>query len=372
MKRQILMTVFIVGILINFVLINCDSNKQAATVGAILPLTGNAAILGTEIREGIEIALEEINKGSEYISVIFEDSKNDPSTAVTILNSLTSIRKVKVYISAMSGVSSAIIPIIDKNELILFATVTAKPNLTKLGENVFRFYYTTDIQGEEVVKYIAQVLKKRSLSVLYLNDDYGISGLDYIKRFSKKYNIELVSYQAVNKNAKDHRTQISKIISNRPDIIVVIAYGRELIDIIKQMRELNVNSEIFTYTGIANPEILNNIGVAANGIYLSIGDFNPFKPGNEKQKMFFDSVKKRFNKTPSHYHAFGYDVMKLISKVIDIKEFNTNKMKDNIFKIDKFNGILGNIQINENREIVLKQKIVKIVDMDFAEVQNVQ
>lgn len=362
--KKIIAFIFIV-----LLCLSCGKKEETIKIGAILPLTGDAAILGNETKEGMELALEEINKNKKVMNISFEDSRNNANDAVNILNSLINIDKTKIFVSAMSGVTSAIIPIVDKNNALLFTTVTAKPNITKEGSNIFRFYYTTDIQGETVVKYITNTKKLKKVGVLFLNDDYGISGLKYIEEFQKKYGYNIIVKEAIQIKDESYRNQIAKIKSSKPEALIVIAYGNELIKAIKQIREAKILADIFTYTGIANPEILNNLRNLTNGIYLSIGEFNPFQPNNKSQSIFFEKIKNKYGKQPSHYHAFGYDLLNIIYRVSS-KEINVESMKTNLLKIENFQGILGPITINSEREISLKQKIVKIENMQFIEVVN--
>lgn len=151
--------------------------EKEIKIGAILPLTGSAALLGTETKEGIDIAIEEINSASGIkgspIKVIYHYSQNDPKEGVSAFRVLTDIEKTPVIISSMSSVTKAIIPIANEKKVVLMATVTATPKITELSEWVFRNYYTTDIQGEVLSRFIVNKINIKKVGVLYLNDDYG-------------------------------------------------------------------------------------------------------------------------------------------------------------------------------------------------------
>ncbi len=366
-KLTIAIITFVIGLCLFFYMVNIKNKSivQKISVGAILPLTGEAGLLGKEVKEGMEIALEE-NYNSQY-SVVFEDSKNDAKTGVSVFNKLKDHDKTNVFVGSMSSVCSAIIPLADKTNSLFFATVTAKPNLTKQSSNSYRLYYTNDVQGEAVVSYISKKLAIDKIAVIYTNDDYGVSGLKYLKDFEAKYSYEIVAGESIEKGSTTVGTQVSKISRSGCGAIIVVAYGNPLIEIIKKIRELNVSAKIFTYTGIANPEIINSLGSASNDIYLSIGDFNPFEPQNDLQKNFFKKIKDKFNKAPSHYHAFGYDLMKIIILVTKESGGDIEKSKNMLNNL-QYKGLLGNLKLDSNHEFIFPQKIMKIENGKFINI----
>lgn len=78
------------------------AEEDVIKIGAILPMTGNAAIYGESMRQGAELATEQINKlNSKKVEIIFEDSKGDPKEALSAFNKLKD--NTNVVITAISG-----------------------------------------------------------------------------------------------------------------------------------------------------------------------------------------------------------------------------------------------------------------------------
>jgi len=86
--------------------------KEPIKIGAILPLSGPVSIFGNWIKEGIDLALKDIN--TNRIKVIYEDSKLDAKEGVSAFNKLVDVDGAKIIITAMSLVTVPLIPIAEE------------------------------------------------------------------------------------------------------------------------------------------------------------------------------------------------------------------------------------------------------------------
>ena len=147
-------------------------------IGAILPLTGNVALFGQWHKQGFVIALdrikkEKILKGKE-IKIIYGDSKNLAKEGVTLMNKFISVYKVPVVISAMSGVSKPLIPIADKNDVVLFLIDVTYPRITEESPMVFRHFIQSDREAKALAEYAIETLGIKRFATLYLEDETGL------------------------------------------------------------------------------------------------------------------------------------------------------------------------------------------------------
>src|SRR3990167_1877096 len=104
------------GLIFLFIASCGKKEEDVIKIGAILPLTGDVAIYGNNTKEGIDLAVEEINKhggiNGKNIRILYEDSKAEPRTGVTVLQNLISKDKVQVIIdNSVSSVALALAPI---------------------------------------------------------------------------------------------------------------------------------------------------------------------------------------------------------------------------------------------------------------------
>jgi branched-chain amino acid transport system substrate-binding protein len=131
--------------------------KETITIGAILPLTGGYAQYGNYMRQGMELALEDaINSGkiiSNEIQLIFEDSQADPKKSVSAINKLIEINLVTACIPATSGVTLAIKPIANKNEVILVNATAISPQIEDSSDYVYSIIPDAAFEG----KFLAEI-----------------------------------------------------------------------------------------------------------------------------------------------------------------------------------------------------------------------
>ena len=178
MTKYIKLSILICIILsFSFTNFNCGKEEEVIKIGAILPMTGQAASYGKWMKQGIEIAVDEINEtggiSGKKFEVIFEDSKSDNRVGVDAANKLISIDKVKVIETTLTGVTQSIIPITERNKIILFTSATA-PGLTDGGVYVFRNETNMANEVDRMIEACKNELNIKNVALLYINNAVGI------------------------------------------------------------------------------------------------------------------------------------------------------------------------------------------------------
>ncbi len=322
----------------------------------------------------MEIAIDDVNRAGglsgRKVRVIFADSRNNPTEGVSAFIKLIEKDKVQIVVSEMSSVSRALIPIAEKHQIILFATVTASPNLAASSDWVFRYYYTTDIQGKVMASFITNKLGFTKIGVLSLDDDYGTSSLLYFESELKRLGGDIVKSEKYSSSDLEVRTQLQKIIAANVEGLHIIAYDRALVMAVLQARELGIKIPIFGYTGFADPKVLELLGEAANGIYLTVGDYDPSTPQTENQISFINSYTNRFGVLPGHYPAFGNDVILCIAEAIKHQGDGSEAVRRGLLGIKNLSLAMGNISIESNGEVSFPQTVRQIKDMRIVPLNN--
>lgn len=133
----------ILAIIVLVVVIVLRKVPKDIVIGHIAPMTGDAAVYGEWEKEGIDLALEEINKsggiGGKLIRVIHEDDQADPTNGINAINKLILVDRVQAIIgAAASSVTLAIAPIAEKNRVVLMSAVSAADKISDAGDYIFR------------------------------------------------------------------------------------------------------------------------------------------------------------------------------------------------------------------------------------------
>ena len=219
-----------------------NSNQSEVKVGAILPLSGEAATYGKSARQGIEIGLDlarKLDPKSPKIVVAYEDTQADPKLGVAAFQKLANIEKVKVVIGDMaSSVTLAVAPVAEKDKVVLISPASSAPKITEAGDYIFRTAYSDVYEGKVLARYAVSELKLKSLAVLYINNDYGIGFKDEFEKTVKSLGSKIVSQESFAQGATDFRTQLTKIKAASPEGIVVLGY-KEILPSRRKIIELS-------------------------------------------------------------------------------------------------------------------------------------
>jgi branched-chain amino acid transport system substrate-binding protein len=217
--------------------------SDVITIGAILPLTGDAATYGEPGKNIYEIAKEEINNSGgingKKLEIIYEDSKCNGKDASNAIQKLININKVQFVLGGFcSGESLAAEPIATANKVALFSPGSSSPKLTNISKYFFRNYPSDDSQGFA----LAEASKEKNwkkVAVIQEQTDYSV-GL--YQSFNTKFSDlggEIVKEEFPS-TTTDFRTSLTKLKNSNPDALFLIVQTPASADrILKQLSNLN-------------------------------------------------------------------------------------------------------------------------------------
>ncbi len=338
--------------------------NESVKIGVILPLTGGAAIYGLSAKEGIDLALGELN--NNQIELIFEDSQCNPEKAVSAARKLIDVNGIKVIIGHIcSSAALAVAPITEANKVILFSPGASSPDLTYAGDYVFR--NRQDISGE--VSETAKIVKDFGISnigIIYVNNDYGIASRNIFKEKFTELGGKILIEESYQQESVDFRTQLTKIKEVNPEAIFLVGLINESAIIVKQSHELGVQSQFFSTIGIEGKELIEIAGPAAEGIIYTA----PFFDVNSNEstvKEFVDNFKTMYQKDPTYvFAANGYDALKILDLVINqCGKIDSDCIRDELYKIENFKGASGITTFNEYGDVTKPVMVKTIKNGEF-------
>jgi len=219
----------IVGLLLVVLFFSaCNTEKKETyKIGSILPLTGDLAVYGKSLQNGMNLALEEYelrNPNEVAFQIIYEDSKADPKLAVSAFEKLVSIDKCNLVLGGFSSSEVlSIAPIAEKNKIVLISPTASSPAITNAGDYIFRTTPSDNFDGEIMAKFAFEKLELQKVAVLYANNDYGhgISKV-FIEKF-RDFGGEVVIDRSFESGSNDLKSQLSAIRNANPEGLYIIA-----------------------------------------------------------------------------------------------------------------------------------------------------
>ena len=233
--------------------------EKEIKIGAVLPLTGSAAVWGENSRMGLEIALEEVNaaggvKGKK-VNLIFEDSQSDSAKAVSALQKLISTDKVSVVIGDIASSSVlAMAPIAEKAKVVLLSPGASNPDISKAGEFIFRNWQSDALEGKVDAKYAYEHLGK-NVAVLYVSNAYGTGLKTVFEESFQKLGGKILASESFEQGATDMRSQLNKIRSLKLDAIYMPGYPPEMAILLRQAKEMGIKVPFLSVQAFDDPKI---------------------------------------------------------------------------------------------------------------------
>lgn len=350
--KRLLSIVLVMALITITLIIGCAKKPKEIKIGAIIPLTGGFATYGEPVRDGMLLAIEEINNAGGIeggkIKLVIEDDAGDPKTSVNAFTKLATTDRVPVILGPLSsGCSMATAPVAEKNKVVQISTLAGIPALSEAGDYVFRIYPSSEIGARYVAEEAIKRFKPKKVAILYANNPFGQTSRKIYEEESKEFNLEVVAVESFSDGDQDFRTQLTKIKKASPEILLCSTYWVEGARILIQMQELGIDIPVLGEDGWrgAIAEIVGKKGL--ENLYFADIAFGPeFEDYNIMQR-FIDNFESKYHTKASTYAATGYDAVYIAKEAIEEGGYNGEGIKNAVYKID-YMGALGYIKFNEN------------------------
>ena len=348
------------------------TNNKDITIGAILPLTGDVASYGVAVRQGIEVAVDKVNNeggvNNKSITIIYEDDKADPKEGLAAAKKLISINRVNAIIGAVpSSVTLAIAPTAESSKVVLLSPASSSPKITNQGDYIFRNYPSDELEGRLVAEF-AIAHNYSNAAVITINNDYGI-GLNkvFCETFLQSKGKVIIN-ETFLEGTTDFRTLLSKVKASNPDSIFIVGYSKELGTMVKQAKELGINSQFLSTVNFYDNQSIIAGGTAVEGVIFSSPVFDTKSPATNVQE-FVASFKKRFGQEPDVWSAHGYDALLLLVEAMRTKGITSEDIKEGLYAIKNYPGVSGVTTFDKNGDVFKKAKFLTVRSGEFVPYQ---
>lgn len=352
------------------------TNDNEILIGSYSSNTGATATFGVFQMRGIEMAVEEINAAGgingKKIKHINYDNKSDNDETLAVVNRLISQDKVVAIIGeATSGRSKIGAQIAQQNKIPMLTSSATNPDVTKVGNYIFRACFIDPFQGQVMAKFMIENLKFKKAAVLRdVKNDYSVGLSDVFKAELKKLGGEIVDDIAYQEGDIDFKSQLTSIKTKNPDVIFVPGYYNEVALLAKQLKEMGMKQILLGGDGWSSPKLYEIAKDAMNGHYFS--NHYTTESADPKTVQFVKNFKAKYNEDADVMAALAYDATYMMVEAIkNAKETTPEAIRDGLAKIKDFKGVTGNITMNDNRDAIKSAVVVKIDGPNYKFVTSV-
>jgi len=330
-------------------------------VVALLPLTGPAVSLGMFLRYGIELGrreLAESGEGGADVDVLYLDTMSEPEGGAAAIQAVLAKGRPDAVICALSSVSRAVIPFLEREGILTVVTAADGPDLTKGTKHVVRLYPGARDNLGPVANYM--LLRFDNIAALYIDEDSGREDQRMLAKMVGDAGKTLSAAEPFESRAVDIRPAIDRVLASSPDAVFVTGYGRALVSAIRQLRELAGGMPIFSEANFGNPTVLKALGEAADGIVFDGTDLELSVSADKRTEQFRRLYRETFRTDPYHLVGFAHDSILLLAEAA--RKAGGKPDKAALTSLSHFKGVMGGIFLDPEGEsrislrLILRQK----------------
>ncbi|MFQ8997064.1 ABC transporter substrate-binding protein [Allofournierella massiliensis] len=284
------------------------ASGAAIKIGGIGPLTGGAAIYGNAVKNGTELAVEEINaQGGLQFELNFQDDENDPEKSLNAYNNLKDWGMQALLGTVTTQPCLTVAPETAADNMFLLTPSASAVDVIK-EDNAFQVCFTDPNQGVASADYIAENGLATKIAIIYDSSDAYSSGVhDKFKEEAATKGLEIVADEAFTADNKtDFSVQVQKAKSSGAELVFLPIYYSEANLIIQEMNKQGCTASVFGCDGLDG---LLTIEGADTSLFEGVMLLTPFAADaqDEKTQNFVSKYEEKYGETPNQFAADAYD-----------------------------------------------------------------
>ena len=323
-----------------------DKSTPVAVVG---PITGQYASFGAQMKNGGELAIEDINAAggvlSKKLDLEFGDDACDPKQAVAVANQMTGNNVALVAGHYCSGSSIPASKVYAEANMVQISPASTNPAFTdnRAGPNIYRVCGRDDQQGGVAGKYIASHFSDKKVAFVHDKTAYGKGLADETKKAMNEAGKQEAMYEAITAGEKDYSALVSKLKQANIDLVYFGGYHTEAGLIIRQMRDQGMNTILMGGDALITQEFWSITGPAGEGTLMT------FSPDPRKNPAAAEVVKRFKDKgiEPEGYVLYTYAALQAWKQAAEKAKSIESADVVKAMNDTEFDTVIGRFKFNE-------------------------
>src|SRR5438128_6097517 len=334
----------------------------------LMELSGTGATAGTNFDNGVKLAVKEINAAGGVLGRKIEYTTNDtqssPQTAKALAQKAVDQNAYVVMGPVFSG--SIIVSMTEtrRAEIPNFMGGEAA-NLTEQGNPyIFRTSFTQSTAMPKLARYIKDTIKANSVSIVWVNNDFGKGGRDAMKKALDGQGIKVAADVSTDPGQVDFSGAVLKVKQANADAVFVYTNEEESARALRELKKQGYDKPIIGETTLTGQKVIELAGEAANGAIAHVG--LTVDAPQAPIKAFDDKFQKEYKYKSDHNGMKGYSAMYVIkaitekNKKFDSKEF-AKALHGAKIAVKDYPGVLLDVHYDDKGDLDRESFLVKVV-----------
>ena len=327
-----------------------DAGTKAAEtvkIGGIGPLTGDYANYGISVKQGVELAIKEINAaggiGGQQIELSFQDSQGDPESAANAYGKLMDWGMQLSLGGVFSGETATVVAAAKDDDIILLTPSGSSDAILEGNDKAFRVCFNDSYQGVAAADFVVEHKLADKVAVLYQSDyDYSVGLYEAFKAECEAKNIQIVEVQTFTESTKtDFTTQINKLLDADVKVIFIPIYAEPASTFLTQAKgKFGDDVYFFGADGLDGilGKVAQDVTIADNVLMLT-----PFAADSTEADIqaFVKAYQEAYKSTPDQFAADGYDAIYILKAAVEKAGSTSGAAVAKVMQEIKVDGLTG-------------------------------
>ncbi len=341
--------------------------QETIKIANIVELSGGGATAGTNFKNGVELAVKEINAAGgilgKKIQTITSDTQSNPGVAKGLTQKAVDDDVFAIFGPVFSGSIMVSMAESRKAEIPNFTGGEAASITMQGNPYIFRTSFTQATAMPKVARYISDQAKLKTLAVVYVNNDFGKGGLDMIKKALDKSPTKIVTEISTDAGQVDFSAAVLKAKQSGADGVFVYSNEEESARMLRELRKQGWNKPIIGETTLTGQKVIELAGEAANGAVAHVGlTVDAPLPAIRAFRAKFE---RDYKYVSDHNGMKGYSGVYVLKAAIEKvgkldRKAVANALHSLVVTTDKEPGILMNVAFDQNGDLDRESFLVEV------------
>jgi branched-chain amino acid transport system substrate-binding protein len=341
--------------------------QQSIKVFNVVELSGTGTTAGTNFKNGVELAVKEINAAGGILGrkIVLEnaDTQSNPAIAKALTTKAIDNDAYVVMGPVFSGSIVVSMAETRRAEVPNFTGGEATHITTQGNPYVFRTSFSQATGMPKIANWLHNGLKTKSVAVMYVNNDFGKGGRDAIVKELNARNIKVVADLSTDPGQVDFSSPVLRAKQANADALFAYLNEEESARLLRELRKQGYNKPIVGETTIMGQKVIELAGDAANGVRGHVG--LTIDAPNPAIRSFSEKYEKEFRSKSDHNGIKGYTGMYVVKAVtekvgkFDRKAF-AQAIKNSCFSAKQTPGLLMDVCFDDKGDIDRESFLVEV------------
>lgn len=328
----------------------CEQKQEPIKIGFVAGLTGRHSNLATDGRDGVILAVEEVNRAGGIdgrpVELLTRDNRLDTGVAAIVHQELIDEGVIAIVGHMTSTMSIAALPVSNANKVLMMSPTSSTNSLSGIDDYLFRVMSSSEDAITRLSEYLYTDKELRQVVVVYdtsnakFSEEWLLGIQDYYQKIGQG---KVVPVPFISSNELSFAKLAAEVLEQAPDGVVLVAAANDAARICQQLKKQGGRMPLFATMWSMTAEFLRNGGGAVEGVVFCHWFIETYPSFTSKE--FRSAFEKRFGYPANFASHFSYEASQVIFAALK-KDPDPDHLRETITGIKVFQGTQGDIVIN--------------------------